>query len=113
MHWELIRKNEVGYSKENLAKCHIKNPLVVNPRLRSGVATYLLSHSMDQSRFWEANRSSASQEIPLILWNPKVHYCIYNCPPPVPILSQLDPVRTPTFWSRDMIMSLVLSGSGY
>ena len=58
--------------------------------------TYLITHSIQHSPSWEANRFSASQEIPLILWNPKIHYRIHKCPPPVPILSQLDPVHTPT-----------------
>ena len=51
---------------------------------------------MVQSRSWAANWFAASQEIPLILWNPKVHYRTHKPPPPVSILGQPNPVHIPT-----------------
>ena len=51
---------------------------------------------MLQSPSWEANWFAASQEIPHISRNPKVHYRTHKRPPPVSILGQPNPVHIPT-----------------
>ena len=47
---------------------------------------------MGQSPSLEANSSTGSQEIPLILWNLNVQHRIHNSHPPVPTLSQGNPL---------------------
>ena len=63
---------------------------------------------MEQIPFWEAKRFLASQEIPRILWNPKVHHRVYKYLQPVPILSQLDPVHIPTSLFLKIHLNIIL-----
>ena len=52
---------------------------------------------MVQSPSWEVNWFVASQEIPRISRNAKVHYRTHKRPPNVSILGQPNPVHIPTF----------------
>ena len=62
--------------------------LIMNVKQLAKLLTYLLTYSEVQSPSWEANWFAASQEIPRISRNPKVHYRTHKRPPPVSILGQ-------------------------
>ena len=91
-----------------------KIPLATIQHVSANIVPYrfifipLITYSMEQIPSWEANWFAASQETPCILWNPKVHYRTHKCQPPVPILSQLDPVHTPTFTFLKIHLNIVL-----
>ena len=53
----------------------------------------LLNAFMNQSPSLKANSPLGSQEIPRILWKPKVRSHISKSSSPFPILSQMNPVR--------------------
>ena len=67
---------------------------------------HLLTYSTVQNPSWETNWFAATQEIPRISRNPKVHYRTHKRPPTVYILGQ--PIQSiyphPTFWRSVLIL---------
>ena len=82
---------------------HTIHLYVLSPRSDFGLLAFAfvlgempLTDSMEQRPSWEASRSWATVEIPLILWSTKVRYRIHKNPPPVPSLSLIDAVPCPS-----------------
>jgi hypothetical protein len=86
-----------------------------------GNRTNLLTHGAE--RFWRSCQLCSHSRCPSVLWNPKVHYRLHKSPPPVSILSQIDPIPTipsylskinfnivhpPTSWSTTTIIIIII-----
>ena len=86
----------------------MKQQVQLTVELRNLDFVYLLTYFLEQSLSRAANRFSATQEIPPILRNPKVYCRIHKCPPSVPILSQINPVRTLTSHFLNIHLNIIL-----
>jgi len=62
---------------------------------------------MVQGPSWEANWFAASQEIPRISQNPKVHYRTHKRPPTVSILGQPNPVHISTPHLLEILSNII------
>jgi len=70
--------------------------------------TYLLTYSMEHKLSWETNWFAASQEIPRIILNTKVHYRIHKSLTLVLILSRLNPVHALTSHFLKIQLNIIL-----
>jgi len=75
--------------------------------------SHSLTHPTEQIPSSEADRFSASQEIPHILWNLNVHYRIHKCPPPVPIVSHFHLVHALTSHFLKIHLNIILQSNAW
>ena len=90
-----VYKKETWTAVYTTSRCYIFSVATCFDTKMSS-SSQLFTHSMVQSPSWEANWFTASQEIPRISRNQKVHYRTHKRPPPVSILGQPNPVHIPT-----------------
>jgi hypothetical protein len=58
-------------------------------------------NSTQKNPFLDVYSCSASQAIPCFYYNPKVRYPVHNSPSLYSILSHMNPLHTPIFFTRE------------
>jgi hypothetical protein len=70
--------------------------------------TYLITYSMEQSPSWEANQFQPVKKFPAFYGTRRFFYHIHKCPPPVPILSQINSVHAPPSHFLKIHLNIIL-----
>jgi len=106
----MLKRRTLVHAREATCDCRCS---AVNHSTFSPVTglsmTNKLTKYVEQSRSWEANRDSTSQEISRLLWNSEVHYRVHYGSPLVPILSQMNPVHTYLHYAPKIHFNIILS----
>jgi hypothetical protein len=100
-----VIKSHIIFTRQLLLTLLHKNSLWL---LYMGHLTNWLNCFMEQSPSWETANCATTQELPRILRNLKVHYCVHMNSLLTPVLSRINPVHITPFYFSEVHFNNIL-----